>query len=342
MRLRERAAACEGRSVESLAPDAVPRVTPNRARLRASSFFLTYSQTRLTKEQVMEFLLSMGRVKRAIACGEHHQDGGNHVHALVEFDCRKDMSNKHFDMQGEHPNVLVPPGGDSKAWLHNHWTYCFKEDANPLTYGDPPETIRKRKRDDVAREALALAREQGVPQAMLFMEQHAAMEVVKNYDQIYRSFTQVRNIAVRPMAPPRPLSAFRHVPIIVEGWHALYINGPTGCGKTALARALLPEAPVIRHRDQLKDCDFSKGVIFDDFEVGHWPPTAVIHLLDWEEPSGIDVKHAHVVVPPGTRKIFTHNGAFDRWVPTSASEEQVAAMRRRVNVVNVHRPLFEK
>lgn len=86
--------------------------------------------------------------------------------------------------------------------------------------------------------------------------------------------------------------------------------------------------------------DFSKGVIFDDFDVSKWPPSAVIHLLDWDEPRGIDIKHSHVVIPAHTRKIITHNASFDRWVPEGASDDQVAAMRRRVNVVNIHSSLF--
>jgi len=102
----------------------------------------------------------------------------------------------------------------------------------------------------------------------------------------------------------------------------LYINGPTGLGKTQWARSLLPEATVISHRDQLRDCDFSKGIIFDDFDVSHWPPTAVIHLLDWDEPRGLDVKHGHVVIPPHTRKIFTHNREFERWLSDDATAEQ--------------------
>ena len=111
-------------------------------------------------------------------------------------------------------------------------------------------------------------------------------------------------------------------------------------GKTAWARSLLPEATVVRHRDQLRDCDFSKGIIFDDFDVSHWPPTAVIHLLDWDEASGIDVKHGHVVIPPHTRKIFTHNREFEWWLSKDATSEQVAACRRRLHVINIHVSLY--
>lgn len=107
-----------------------------------------------------------------------------------------------------------------------------------------------------------------------------------------------------------------------------------------MGAVLLPDATVVRHSDQLRTCDFSKGIIFDDFDVGHWPPTAAIHLLDWDEPSGINVKHAHVVIPAKTRKIFTHNREFERWVSQDATGEQIEAMRRRVHVVNITRKLF--
>lgn len=279
-------------------------------------------------------------MKRCIVGEEHHQDGGLHLHAVVEFECRKDVRSTYFDVEGEHPNIRVPPPGDSKTWLHNHWIYCMKEDESPQTYGDQPETIRKRKRDDYAREAFNLARTQSVEAAMRFTEAHMAADLLKAYDTMYRAFTLARNQAVKPQTPAKALAAFPHAPLVVDGWHALYLSGPTGLGKTQYARALLPEATVISHRDQLREVDFSKGVIFDDFDVSKWPPSAVIHLLDWDEPRGIDIKHSHVVIPAHTRKIITHNASFDRWVPEGASDDQVAAMRRRVNVVNIHSSLF--
>lgn len=198
----------------------------------------------------------------------------------------------------------------------------------------------KRKREAKFQMAMQLARNEGVNSAMVFLEENCAFEVVTKYDQIVRALTAIRNKSARPRTAPRALCSFDRAPLIIDGWRVLYINGPTGCGKTAWARALLPEAAVVRHRDQLRDVDFSKGVIFDDFDVSHWPPTAVIHLLDWEESSGIDVKHGHVVIPENTRKIFTHNGEFNRWVSKDATEEQVEACRRRVHVVNVHTKLF--
>lgn len=317
---------------------------PTRGRLRSRAYFLTYSQTQMAKERLVQWLQSENRVKRFIVALENHRDGGKHLHALVEYDVRKDVNTSHFDIGSEHPNIKACTRNSPdyyKAWLADHWRYCLKEDIAPYIFGEAPEDVpKKQRRDEIARKAIGVAREQGAAAAMQLMEEHCAMELLRSFNSVRAAFMAVRNDAQRPQSSAKPTTAFPHAPLIVDNWQVLYINGPTGMGKTAWARSLLPEATVVRHRDQLRTCDFSKGVIFDDFDVSHWPPTAVIHLLDWDETSGIDVKHGHVEIPPHTRKIFTHNKEFDRWTPQESSDEQVSAMRRRVHVVNIHRSLF--
>jgi len=319
------------------------RARPNR--LRATGFFLTYSQTVIPRDDICRWFRNEQRLKRVIVGQEHHEDGNLHWHVCVEYECNREVRMGYFDIGGEHPNIKVwqrSGGSTYEQWFLNHWKYCKKEDPTPYIIGEEPKLkeSRKRKRDENFSEAFEIARHQGVAQAMTYLEEACPYDLGTKYDQIYRTMMAIRNSYLKVQEPARSVSEFKNAPPLVE-WHSLYINGPTSCGKTAWARALLPEATLVRHRDQLRDCDFSKGVIFDDFDVGHWPPTAVIHLLDWDEPSGIDVKHAHVVIPAHTRKIFTHNCSFDRWVPKEAADEQVGAMRRRVHVVNIHEKLFE-
>jgi len=320
------------------------RARPNR--LRATGFFLTYSQTVIPRDDICRWFRNEQRLKRVIVGQEHHEDGNLHWHVLVEYEATKEVRTAYFDIAGEHPNIGVwiraRSGQTYEQWFFNHWKYCKKEDPTPYIIGEEPslKESRKRKRDENFTEAFEIARNEGVAQAMTFLEETCPYDLGTKYDQIYRTMMAIRNSYLKVQEPARSVSEFKRAPPLVE-WQTLYINGPTSCGKTAWARALLPQATLVRHRDQLRDCDFSKGVIFDDFDVGHWPPTAVIHLLDWDEPSGIDVKHAHVVIPAHTRKIFTHNCSFDRWVPKEAHEEQVQAMRRRVHVVNIHEKLFE-
>jgi len=320
--------------------------TGSRVRWTAKAFFLTYSQSHLPREAVTYFFSRQGRLKRMIVGMEHHQDGNWHWHVLVEYDVTKDIRNaRHFDIQGEHPNVVWYSRSAPQTyeqWFLNHWEYCKKEDPTPFVVGTPPtvDENRKRKRDETFSESMEICQVEGVQSAMDFLRRVAPYELVTKYDQIYRTMVAIRNQSTNTQAPARSVEEYRAAPLLPDDWHCLYINGGTGLGKTAWARALLPEATVVRHSDQLRTVDFSKGVIFDDFDIGHWPPTAAIHLLDWDEPSGINVKHAHVVIPAHTRKIFTHNGSFERWVSKDATDEQIEAMRRRISVVNIYVRLY--
>ena len=336
--------------VEEL-PQLAGRIRPvveRPGRLKANAFFLTYSQSALSRDMLTLFYSRQARLKRVIVGREHHQDGNIHWHVAIEYEMPKDVRTAYFDINGEHPNIKVwkrSEGSTYEQWFLNHWEYCKKEDPTPYIVGLEPSTPsqgRKRKRDESFSEAMDLARTESVQVAIKFLEDNCPYDLATKYDQIYRTMVAIRNSYLHLQIPARSVSEFPGAPTIVDSWRCLYINGATGTGKTAWARSLLPEATVVRHRDQLRDCDFSKGIIFDDFDVGHWPPTAVIHLLDWDEPSGIDVKHAHVVIPPHTRKIFTHNSIFDRWVSNDnkATDEQIEAARRRIHVVNITRSLF--
>lgn len=325
--------------VEEVRNDA-SRVSNKRKRLQATAFFLTYSQSKLTRAQIEVWCAKQPRVKRLIAATEHHKDGHVHYHILVEYENQKDVTPKYFDILSEHPNVQVWKRQDSyEKWLYDHWKYCTKEDAECYIRGDAPE-MRKRKRDDIAALALKKARELSVEDGMDVFEEYAPYDLVTKYQQIFHALQSARNLAVAPMSVARLVDAFPNRPTLPPEWHALFLYGDTDTGKTAFARALLPKATVVRHRDQLRDCDFSNGVIFDDFDVSHWPATAVIHLLDWDEASGVDVKHSHVIIPAHTRKIFTHNQSFRVWCPEKASEEQLRAIERRLVVVPIYNKLY--
>lgn len=312
-------------------------------RVRGKAFFLTYSQTALARERITQWFARQPRLKRVVVGQEHHEDGNLHWHVLIEYEVEKDVrASSYYNLDGEHPNIKVwtrAGGSTYDQWVVNHWNYCKKEDPTPFIVGEEPTSHRKRKRDEIFREAIKITKTRSVLDAMQFLEENSPYDYLTKGEQINRALVRIRNLA-KPQSPARALGEFDSAPAIVDTWRCLYINGPTGLGKTAWARALLPQATVVRHRDQLRDCDFSAGIIFDDFEVGHWPPTAVIHLLDWDESSGIDVKHGHVVIPAHTRKIFTHNGSLERWLSKDATDEQIEACKRRIHVVNIYSRLF--
>lgn len=358
----------------------------------AKAFLLTYSQTALTKQTVYDFLCQRSDVLRMIVGEEHHQDGNLHIHAYVVYNKARDVGYKAFDIEGEHPNIQThKPSLDPAVSMINAWAYCKKEDLDPLIVGAPPpppapttrkrareigngENPHKRKRDDLIRECMDIAGDRNATPYAAYehLMKYSPALAIERASAYKLAFQLERTKCLCPLPAVRSLDDFPLAPALPECWRVLFINGPTNCGKTAWARALLPHATVVRHRDSLKDCDMFSGIIFDDFETLHWPACSVIHLLDWDDESGIDVKHGHVVIPCNTRKIFTYNGTFSQWtggdrreakapyhgyepscpteyqgyVPRIAedkyprSESQLEAMRRRVHVVNITGKLF--
>jgi len=219
----------------------------------------------------------------------------------------------------------------------NYWTYAQKEDPNPLLQGIAP--VLKKNKNEMYREAIDLAEKESVSAAMDHLNAYAPTDYVQRMDQLTRSLTAHRDKKMRVTIPPRNVSDFENAPEVPEDWKVLFLWGKTGLGKTQFAKALLPEATIVRHRNQLNQCDFSKGIIFDDFDVSHWPPSAVIHLLDWDEVSGIDVKYGMVTIPPRTRKIFTFNKRPDAWAPLT-NEETFQAILRRMHVIELNERLY--
>lgn len=310
----------------------ISRTPSNGARLNGRNYFLTYSQTTLTKERVLEALTALGAVTRMIVGQEvHPQTGGTHVHVFVMFQKKKDVTPSHFDVDNVHPNVRIPNafvGTIQQSWL-NLWNYCKKEDRNPIIVGSAPEV--KRSKNEIAKEAFRLAEEESVSAAVSFLKVESGFEMLKNWTGLEKSLVlaRARCQAIGSQGLSYPLESFKLQGLPTD-FHALFITGPSGIGKTQLAKALLPGATVIRHTDQLRNCDFSKGIVFDDYDVSHWPVTAIIHLLDWDEASGINVKHGHVLIPAHTKKVFTHNRPLHQWLPKDIPPEQYDAVSRRL------------
>lgn len=84
-----------------------------------------------------------------------------------------------------------------------------------------------------------------------------------------------------------------------------------GTGKTALSKALLPNALLVNHVDRLREYMTSqrKGVIFDDMNFLHYPRESHIHLTDTGEDRDIHGRNVNGMLPAGTPRIFTTNNS---------------------------------
>jgi len=309
--------------------------------VQAKCLLLTWSQApQLSKELIQAHLETLGELTSLIVGQESHADGGVHFHACVIYQKMIRKRPKAFALLGSHPNVRVANRKMSSLAqsMMNMWNYVMKEDPNPLILGNPPTL--KRSRNEVYLEATEIAVMTSVDAALDYVRLNAPADYVQKLDSISRNLVSHRNKKTRHLVPARPLSEFVHAPELPDDWRVLFIYGGTGMGKTQWAKALLPQASIIRHKNQLSDADMSKGIIFDDFDVSHWPPTAVIHLCDWDEVTGTDIKHGYVIIPPRTRKIFTFNKPLSGWIPPLATFEQNAAIERRIHEIEIKDSLF--
>lgn len=109
--------------------------------LDAQRFFLTYSAITVpdfNENTLADFLNGKNHFDWAEVNHEHHQDGGDHYHAVVTFTRRYRGSMSSFDFLGIHPNIKPIKSG--RLDLKRCREYIRKDGIDRLvTAGEAPE-----------------------------------------------------------------------------------------------------------------------------------------------------------------------------------------------------------
>jgi len=104
--------------------------------------FFTYPQCGdLTKERVLEFFRDDRGAQWYLVGLEKHQDGGNHIHAYIEWTRVCETSDPHhFDVDGRHPNIQsVRRPSAVVAYVKKDGDYignCEAHNNTTMRYGD--------------------------------------------------------------------------------------------------------------------------------------------------------------------------------------------------------------
>lgn len=133
-----------------------------------------------------------------------------------------------------------------------------------------------------------------------------------------------------------------HVPQEVEDWSqkmrktkALILLGRSGTGKTELAKALFDRPLLVRDINQLKGLDSQHdGIIFDDM-VLDYRREAIIHLMDLENRSGVNVKFGTEEIEAEMPRVFTSNRDINDFLGLPEWEQIPEELSRRITVVVV-------
>jgi len=299
--------------------------TVKRFRLRSKKLFLTYPRCPLTMEEALTQLSAVVSATGHVVAEEDHADGGKHLHVYLEAET---------PMAVDSASALDLKSGDGSTYHGNYQSvrsrsavlkYVTKDGKFVTNLDVSPAASNPWKR---ARE---IASSEGLAAALSSLEEEpkTARDLCMNGDRIAKNLASMSRKKLRI---EHDLSTFGWT----EPWdgrtHTLLIYGATNLGKTALAKALLPDGLLIRHLDKLRDYSSGQytGIIFDDMAFGHLHREAQIAILDRGEDTQVHVRYAVAEIPAGTPVIVTTNR-----MPGGVFAMDDPAIARRLYVVHM-------
>jgi len=297
-------------------------------RIAASTVLLTYSQSNeLTKEDILHTLEERLPPFNYAIGYELHNDGGNHVHALLKakvgkFDTKDPTI---FDVNtGEeqfHPNIQPVKRG--KAHFDRAHEYVEKEDLDH--YCTFPHRLTWSE----------------ILEHSSCYEEYIDL-VKKNYPRDWALNLQRLEYGARKLFPtddPDTIPEsyvvdYEHDDIQVEPNFSktIVIIGQPGCGKTTWAKKHAPKpALFLRHLDVLSQIKPEhKSIIFDDLDFNHLPVSTQKYLVDYENICHIHCRYRVAKIPKGVVRIITGNE-----YPFVQHGIHAEAINRRINRIDL-------
>jgi len=241
----------------------------------------------VSHQEILDFAESIGTCLYKIA-REYQQDGKVHWHAYLKFDHILDTTNcRFFDLLGVHPNLIK--GTPGPGWIK----YLDK-------YGDVISNLAT----DPYTEALACSTpEQGLD--ILWAKKPSDM--MRFGASIEANLRKRMRVAIAPRiwyGPYAKLFYMNYDPCV----HSLLIVGPPGIGKTQFARYLLGDYDYVKDSiEGLRNCTFTKPILFDDVDVSDMSDSVSKALTDVLDGGAVKMRYNDVIIPPGIPRIFCHN-----------------------------------
>nr|AJE24907.1 replication-associated protein [Tomato leaf curl Bangladesh virus] len=242
---------------------------PNRFKINAKNYFLTYPKCSLAKEEALSQLLNIQTPtsKKFIRiCRELHEDGTPHLHVLIQFEgkfqCR---NNRFFDLTSPtrsahfHPNIQgAKSSTDVKTYM--------EKDGDVLDHGVFQIDGRSARGGcQSANDAYAEAINSGSKaEALNILKEKAPKDYVLQFHNLNSNLDRIFTPPMEVYVSPFSSSSFDQVPEELEEWAAenvvsdaarplrpisIVIEGDSRTGKTMWARSLGPHNYLCGHLD---------------------------------------------------------------------------------------------
>jgi len=217
-------------------------------RLNTQQIFLTYAQCDKTPDEVFTFISTKVILDKYIIAQENHKDGNKHIHAYLLLKKKINIrDSRYFDIGEHHPKVE-----GCRSWK-NVVKYVTK-DGNYISNYE--ENILKKiisdnyKVGELYEKARELAKDGKVKEGIALLEHSKTVRDLTIHGNAIQK--NLRSLAVKRRNPDFDIDDF-NINFNWDRTKSLILWGPTNTGKTSLAKALLPRALFITHKDRLKD-----------------------------------------------------------------------------------------
>ena len=210
-------------------------------RLIGKNFFLTYPKCDIAREEAAKLLKEKVKPLYLHIAREAHQDGTHHLHVLVSVTIKIDTQKpNYFDIAGEH--------GNYQSCRNTDWVlkYIQKSDETPFVegkyQGNTQSAVQKR-----AQTNAMLAK-----MTVLEMADQGLIHITQ-YAQVKKSMLMYK-LDSRVVADNQPKKC-------------IWIQGPTGCGKSRYVRDNYPESCFTKPQNKWWDgYNDQKIILIDDFD----------------------------------------------------------------------------
>jgi len=272
-------------------------------------------------------------VEYMIVGEETGEEGTRHFQGYIEFLAEKRLVAL---------KKLLPRAHWEKS-KGNGWSnylYCSK-DGNFMEHGNRPKepraSTRKSKADAENEDFCDALSQPTVREGIQVIRTKRPRDYCLHGESIERNLKKAKT---QPHTALFKLDQFDHAPMDLD--KPVLLWGGSGFGKTQFAISHFTNPLVCRHIDKLKTLNPDHdGIVFDDMAFKHWPRESIIHLLDSEVESEINVRYGTVTIPSKTKKIFTHNTHNPFYIEEDMDVDQKAAIERRFQRVHVNNKLFK-